>query len=57
MNEYKIQLESRDDLTYLRDEMNKFLNEKCQENCETTEKVPEAIQKQVKTSTKSVFSL
>lgn len=57
MNEYKIQLESRDDLTYLRDEMNKFLNEKCQENCETTEKVPEAIQKLVKTSTKLVFSL
>jgi Fe-S cluster biosynthesis and repair protein YggX len=33
MNEYKIQLESREDLTYLRDEMNKFLNENCEENC------------------------
>lgn len=45
MNEYKIQLESREDLTYLRDEMNKFLNENCEEN---SEKVLEAIKQQVK---------
>lgn len=45
MNEYKIQLESREDLTYLRDEMNKFLNENWEEN---SEKVPEAIKQQVK---------
>lgn len=45
MNEYKIQLESREDLSYLRDEMNKFLNENYEEK---SEKNPEAFNQKVK---------
>lgn len=42
MNEYKIQLESRDDLTFLKDEMIKFFNENNDEN------ISEATKQQVK---------
>ena len=44
MNEYKIQLESREDLTLLRDEMMKYFNENCSENI----KISEANKQQVK---------
>lgn len=53
MNEYKIQLESREDLTYLRDEMAKFLNENCQE---ISGNVPEALKQQVPNK-KKLFNL
>lgn len=42
MNEYKIQLESRDDLTFLKDEMIKFFTENNDEN------ISEATKQQVK---------
>lgn len=45
MNEYKIQLESREDLMYLRDEMNKFFNENYEEK---SEKNTETFKQQVK---------
>ena len=41
MNEYKIQLESREDLTFLQDEMMKYFSENCNEN------ISEASKKQV----------
>lgn len=41
MNEYKVQLETREDLTFLREEMNNFISE-------INESIPEAIKQQVK---------
>lgn len=43
MNEYKVQLESRDDLTFLKDEMMKYFNENLSENV----KISEASKQQV----------
>ena len=43
MNEYKVQLESRDDLTFLKDEMMKYFNENLTENI----KISEASKQQV----------
>ncbi len=42
MNEYKIQLESREDLNFLKDEMIKYFNENNDEN------ISEATKQQVK---------
>lgn len=50
MNEYKVQLESREDLTFLREEMSKFISE-------TDNSVPEAIKQQVKSVNFSVRRL